>query len=89
MSYEKELKHFLGHSLYSWQIEIVELLRQGHNIILSAPTGAGKTAVYQAAIKLYRDMYGDKCLPVVVISPLRALLADQARRMEELGVTYV
>ncbi|MGE3527882.1 MAG: DEAD/DEAH box helicase [Methyloceanibacter sp.] len=69
----------LGASLRDYQQEALESLLLGQNVVLSVPTGFGKTLVYQAATVLARK-------PVVILSPLIALLSDQLRRFHELGL---
>lgn len=56
------------------------------NILLTAPTGAGKSMLFQIpAIYLGRD----KRLLTLVISPLKALLVDQVEALNDLGYARV
>lgn len=41
--YKSFYKQLTGHSPYSYQTKVAELLLEGKNVILSVPTGAGKT----------------------------------------------
>lgn len=71
----------LGFRLKDFQIGAVSALLDGRDVMLSAPTGSGKTAIYQAACLATRDR---GC--TVVLSPLIALIRDQQRRMDEMGI---
>ena len=44
------LTHFKGFTLSAFQIESVAAIRRGENLLVSAPTGAGKTLVAEYAI---------------------------------------
>ncbi|MCD6178325.1 MAG: DEAD/DEAH box helicase, partial [Bacteroidales bacterium] len=43
MNIEDFYKEILGFSPYKYQIKVAEFLLSGRNVILSVPTGAGKT----------------------------------------------
>ena len=68
----------LGFALKPFQLDAVHSLLDRKDVMLSAPTGSGKTAIYQAACLATRD---SGC--TVVLSPLIALIRDQQRRMDE------
>ncbi|USS87408.1 RecQ family ATP-dependent DNA helicase [Fructilactobacillus hinvesii] len=60
------------------QKEAVEKLLHGESVLAVLPTGAGKTLIYQ--------LYG--CItkrPVIIVSPLLSLMADQVERMQAQG----
>ena len=61
------------------QEDAVTGLLAGHDVLLVAPTGAGKSLVYQAAGLLL-----DR--PTLVVSPLLALQHDQIEGLAELGL---
>jgi ATP-dependent DNA helicase RecQ len=61
------------------QAEIVAAVTQGRNTLAIMPTGGGKSLCYQLPA-LCRDGV------TVVISPLIALMRDQVRALQELGV---
>jgi ATP-dependent DNA helicase RecQ len=68
-----------GHaSLLPGQREAVDAVLSGHDVLLIAPTGSGKSLTYQLAGILI-----DGC--TVVVSPLLALQHDQVTRLEEGG----
>lgn len=69
----------LGVTLRPFQEEALEALSRGRDLIVSVPTGSGKTVVYQGASLLLEGI-------TVVVSPLISLLNDQLRRYEELGL---
>ena len=60
------------------QLEAMELLLDGRDVLAVLPTGAGKSAIYQVPT-LVLDT------PTLVVSPLLALQADQVRSLEEAG----
>mgnify|MGYP003627022489 FL=1 len=61
------------------QQEIVEAVTRGENVLAIMPTGGGKSLCFQMPA-LLRDGV------TVVISPLIALMRDQVRALQELGV---
>lgn len=60
------------------QREIIASIIAGKNTLGILPTGGGKTATYMIPAKLSG--------PVIVISPLKALMEDQTRSLREKGV---
>jgi len=62
------------------QEEIIKAIEQGQNVLAIMPTGAGKSLCFQLPAIL-RDGV------TVVISPLIALMRDQVRALQELGVS--
>jgi ATP-dependent DNA helicase RecQ len=54
----------------------------GRDVLMVLPTGFGKSACYQVPSMLLRQ-------PVVVVSPLRALLRDQQQKLERLSIPCV
>ena len=62
------------------QEEIVEAVAAGENVLAIMPTGGGKSLCFQLPA-LMRDGV------TVVISPLIALMRDQVRALQEVGVT--
>ena len=65
-----------GHgSLLPGQAEATAALLDGHDVLLVAPTGSGKSLVYQTAALLIDG-------PTLVVSPLLALQQDQMDRIE-------
>ncbi|REG85701.1 RecQ family ATP-dependent DNA helicase [Marinomonas pollencensis] len=61
------------------QEEAIDALCAGTDVLLAAPTGGGKSLVYQSA-GLIRDGVG------VIISPLIALMAQQVESLKDKGV---
>ena len=62
-----------------WQVEAVEAAVEGRDVLLIAPTGGGKSLVYQLA-GLQRDGW------TLVVSPLLALQVDQVEHLDAAGV---
>ncbi|NYG56046.1 RecQ family ATP-dependent DNA helicase [Nocardioides perillae] len=67
--------HFGHDALLEGQLEAVTGLLEGHDVLLVAPTGAGKSLVYQLAGRLLDGL-------TVVVSPLLALQQDQVEAIE-------
>jgi ATP-dependent DNA helicase RecQ len=61
------------------QREAIETLLSANRLLLVAPTGGGKSLIYQLPATLLRGT-------TVVISPLIALMQDQVRALEQRGV---
>ena len=68
--------------LHTEQEQVVAAVLAGRDVLLVLPTGFGKSACYQVPSMLMPR-------PVVVVSPLIALLQDQHRRLVERGVRCV
>lgn len=66
-------------SLHPHQIEAVVATASGRDVLLTSPTGSGKSLAYWGA--------GLRRLGLtLVVSPLRSLIADQYRRLRELEI---
>ena len=61
------------------QREVVEDVLAGHDVVCVMPTGAGKSLCYQLPAVVLGDL-------TVVVSPLIALMADQVRQLDDLGI---
>lgn len=79
----QDVERRFGVTLRDFQVSGLEALVAGENLVVSAPTGQGKSILFQGASYLLRD---EGC--VVVILPLVALLRDQERRAKELEVPH-
>ena len=67
--------------LYSWQADAVSAILNDDDVFVSAPTGGGKSAVFQ----IPAIMESGRAL-TIVISPLRALQLDQVQALKKRGV---
>ncbi|MDF1839106.1 MAG: DEAD/DEAH box helicase [Planctomycetota bacterium] len=65
-------RHF---QLSAFQIQSVDAVRKGHNVLVSAPTGAGKTLVAEYAIEDAVKL-GKRC---IYTSPIKALSSQKYR----------
>ena len=72
------------------QIEAIERFLSGKDIYFSAPTGYGKSLIFQClpmVVDLLTDEAIGSCI-AVVISPLKALMLDQVSKLRrDTGVT--
>jgi len=80
----KTVEDVLGFNLRSYQNQALRAIGEGKNVILHVPTGAGKTLVFQGAP--YVTPHSGI---TVILYPLRALVKDQTRRFNELGLPSV
>ena len=69
-------------TLHVEQKQAIDASLAGRDVLMVLPTGFGKSACYQIPSMLLRT-------PVVVVSPLRALLRDQQQKLERLDVPSV
>jgi len=67
--------HFHGFQLSAFQLKAVEAIRAGRNVLLSAPTGAGKTLVAEYAIE-DAVRRGRRC---IYTAPIKALSNQKYR----------
>ncbi|KAJ6602109.1 P-loop containing nucleoside triphosphate hydrolase protein [Mycena sp. CBHHK59/15] len=65
---------------YEWQIDVSEALVLGLDAVVIAGTGAGKTIPFMMPLLLDRKKF------VLVISPLKILQEDQAKRFRKMGL---
>ncbi len=61
------------------QREVIEDVLAGHDVVCVMPTGAGKSLCYQLPALVLGEL-------TVVVSPLIALMADQVRQLNDLGI---
>ncbi len=66
--------------LWAHQVEVVELLRAGHNVVVATGTGSGKSLCYQLPLA---EALLDPIRPssALVIGPTKALAHDQIRAL--------
>ena len=64
-----------------WQNTCTNLIKDFDNVILSSPTGSGKTRVYLK----WAEQKGNK--PVIITAPIKALANQQYRDLEKAGYT--
>lgn len=78
---EKKLKHYFGYNAFRpQQIEIVQALLRGRDVLAILPTGAGKSLCYQLPALLQDGT-------AVVISPLISLMQDQVVSLYNNGIS--
>ena len=78
------LRRVFGHQGFrAHQREVCEAVAGGRDVLLVMPTGAGKSLCYQVPGLARRAVTGNT---VLVISPLIALIEDQAQKLVSLGL---
>lgn len=68
-------------TLYTHQAEAINLIRDGKDVVLEAPTASGKTLCFN--IPLVLSLLEDPTARVLMIHPMKALSNDQRRQFEE------
>ncbi|MDI3380197.1 RecQ family ATP-dependent DNA helicase [Xenophilus aerolatus] len=82
-SVQRVLSQVFGHSrLRTGQRKAIDRVLAGRSTLVVMPTGAGKSLCYQLPAMLLDG-------PVLVVSPLIALMDDQCAKLEEAGVQAV
>lgn len=68
-------------NLYPWQAEAIGAVLGDDDVFISAPTGGGKSAIFQipAVMEMDRGL-------TITVSPLRALQVDQVQQLRRKGV---
>lgn len=84
------LQVLFGNPPYAYQVRVAEALLSGKNVILRAPTGAGKTEAALGPFLLARqpgqkDFPQDFPLRCIIASPMRTLAKDLHGRAKEAG----
>jgi ATP-dependent DNA helicase RecQ len=77
------LKHFSIQTLRPQQREVFKGLLSNEQLLVTLPTGAGKTLIYALGSQLFPDGM------TVVVCPLIALMRDQYLRMTQAGIPAV
>lgn len=73
---------FKGYTLNPFQVEAAEAIEAGHNVLLAAPTGAGKTLVAEYAIE-HAVRQGKRA---IYTSPIKALSNQKFRDFKNDGL---
>lgn len=70
-----------------WQVECLEEIKNSHNVILSSPTGSGKTTVFMewAKIKQEEAEREGKHNTTYITAPIKALSNQRFRELQEQG----
>lgn len=68
--------------LYSHQIEALELIRQGKDVVVATPTASGKSLVYN--IPVIENHFEEPQARALYLFPLKALSQDQQRTLTDL-----
>eukprot|EP00794_Sanderia_malayensis_P010332 gene10332-11405_t len=83
--------HFDIDSFYEDQIKLIKVFYDRKNIFFNAPTGYGKSIMFQS-LQWVVDIVQEQNIgfsTLIVISPLKSLIEDQCMRMKEVGVSCI
>jgi len=69
--------------LYAHQVEAIEAIIEGKNVVIAAGTASGKTLCY--VIPLAEQIYAEPQTRALLIYPTKALAQDQLRKLAEFG----
>lgn len=76
---QKRLQEVGPEKLYSHQVEAIEHLRRGNNVLVATPTASGKSLIYNLC--LLEEVSANRDSRALYISPLKALEHDQLERV--------
>ncbi len=68
--------------LYSHQVEGIENVLKGRNIVVTTPTASGKSFIY--TLSIFERLYENPSVKGILIFPLKALARDQYLKIKEL-----
>ncbi|MFQ6033844.1 MAG: DEAD/DEAH box helicase, partial [Candidatus Bipolaricaulia bacterium] len=71
-----------GIRLYTHQVEAIERIRAGENVVITTPTASGKTLAFN--LPIFEHLYREKKATALYIYPLKALTNDQLKVIREL-----
>jgi DEAD/DEAH box helicase domain-containing protein len=67
--------------LYSHQVEAIEAIRHGRNVVVTTATGSGKTLIYNLSV--WEEILKDPKIRALYIFPTKALTQDQLDSIQE------
>ena len=67
---------------YSHQVEAINLIRQGENVVIMTPTASGKSLIYN--IPVLESIIENRQQTALYIFPLKGLEQDQVKNLNEL-----
>ena len=82
---------FKVEKLYDDQVKLIKAFCNGSNVFFNAPTGYGKSIVYQCLPWVF-DMLQEQTIgfsTLIVVTPLQSLMEDQCNRMKEIGISSI
>lgn len=69
-------------SFYSHQVEAIDLIREGKNVVIMSPTASGKSLIYN--IPVLESVINDMNTKALYIFPLKGLEQDQFQNLRKL-----
>ncbi|MDD1658975.1 MAG: DEAD/DEAH box helicase [Methanomicrobiales archaeon] len=71
-----------GIRLYTHQVEALEAIRAGENIIITTPTASGKTLAFN--LPIFEDLHDNPMATALYLYPTKALANDQLKAIRDL-----
>ena len=72
---------------WSHQVEAIDLIRQGENVVVMTPTASGKSLIYN--IPVIESIIENPETRALYIFPLKGLEQDQVKNLNELFMKWV
>jgi DEAD/DEAH box helicase domain-containing protein len=69
--------------LYRHQLDAIDLVRNGHHVIISTPTASGKTLIYN--LPVLESVFKNSSSRALYLFPLKALAQDQLKALKNLS----
>ncbi len=83
LSFKKEIAEAMRYvgldRLYTHQVEAIEHLRRGSNVLVATPTASGKSLIYNVTV--LEELLNNKEASALYIFPLKALEQDQFKNL--------
>lgn len=90
-AFDSVKSYFQIHNLMPEQEQAIRAFFERDDVFVNLPTGYGKSLIYQC-LPIVADVLYQRPLSssvVLVISPLKALMADQVQHLNDLGIPAV
>ena len=83
----KKISNQIKHELYTHQVQIIDLIRKGKNVIIVTPTSSGKSYGYM--LPFFESVIRNKDTRGIFLFPLNALTNDQYDKFKDFEIGTV